>query len=263
MARGSCGTQPDNVFGPPPLSQHATVPFGFRRQVSWVTQEHSSTFLLAAPRIRQRASRRTRSMRLSPHCAFQLGPGTHGEQTHGCPWGGAPVGQPYRHLLSSLHLFASLFTDLPWRTFTLSAPLQPGVWLRRRLGPLSRVLVFSHPLRVLRLQSSLLPLPDVIAPHSCLLYAGWSYETVLTRIQSRGGYHLPVLGMASQPVSPFYSYDASNTGFFRQHRAQGSRRFPWTGSEIQLFVNGLHTAGSAAPRRMPFNPLVTVQTRLL
>jgi len=41
------------------------VPFGFRRQVSWVTQEHSSKFLLAAPGIRQRASRRTRSMRLS------------------------------------------------------------------------------------------------------------------------------------------------------------------------------------------------------
>jgi len=218
---------------------------------------------LAIGRILRSFPRSKRSMRLSPHCAFQLGPGTHGEQTHGHPREGAPAGQAYRHLLSSLRLFAPLFTDLPWRTFTLSAPLQRGVWLLRRLGPLSRVLAFSHPLRVLRLQSSLLPLPDVIAPRSCLLYAGWSYETVLARIQSRGGYHLPVLGMASQPVSPFYSHDASNTGFFRQHRAQGSRRFPWTGSEIQLFVNGLHTAGSAAPRRMPFNPLVTVQTRLL
>jgi len=217
---------------------------------------------LAIGRILRSFPRSKRSMRLSPHCAFQLGPGTHEEQTHGYPWRGAPAGPAYRHLLSPLRLFASLFTDLPWRTFTLSGPLQPGLWLLRRLGPPSRVLAFSHPLQVEWYGSSLLPLIDVIAPRSCLLYAGWSYGTVLTRIQSRGGHHLPVLGMASQPVSPFYSHDASNTGFFRQHRAQGSRRFPWTGSEIQLFVNGLHTAGSAAPRRMPFNPLVTVQTRL-
>src|SRR2546430_6557317 len=103
-------------------------------------------------------------MRLSPHCAFQLGPGTHGEQTYGCPWRGAPAGQACHHLLSSLHLLAPLFLDLPWRTFALSAPLQPGLWLLRRLGPLSRVLAFSHPSRAWRLQSSLLPLPDVIAP---------------------------------------------------------------------------------------------------
>ncbi len=115
---------------------------------------------------------------LSPHCAFQLGPGTHEEQTHGYPWRGAPAGQAYRHLLSSLRLFAPLFLDLPWRTFTLSAPLQRGLWLRRRLGPPSRVLACSHPLRVLRLQSSLRPLPDVIAPRSCLLDAGWSREAV-------------------------------------------------------------------------------------
>ncbi len=146
MARGSCGPLPDNVFGQPPLSQHATVPFGFRRQVSWVTQEHSSKFLLAAPGIRQRASRRTRSMRLSPHCAFQVGPDTHEGQIRGCPRGGAPAGQAYRHLLSSLHPFAPLSKDIPWRTFTLSVPLQDSVWLRRRLRPLARTLAFSRPL---------------------------------------------------------------------------------------------------------------------
>ena len=31
MARGSCGTSPYNAFGPPPLSQHALVPVGFRQ----------------------------------------------------------------------------------------------------------------------------------------------------------------------------------------------------------------------------------------
>ena len=60
----------------------------------------------------------------------------------------------------------------------MSTPFQDGIWLLRRLGPLSRVPAFSHPLRVKRLQSSLLPLPGVIAPRSCLLYAGWSPEAV-------------------------------------------------------------------------------------
>jgi len=89
--------------------------------------------------------RSKRSMRLSPHCAFQVGPDTHEGQTRGCPRGGAPAGQAYRHLLSSLHLFAPLFKDIPWRTFTLSVPLQDGIWLLRRLRPLSRPLAFSRP----------------------------------------------------------------------------------------------------------------------
>jgi DoxX len=33
------------------LSQYAPFPFGFRVQVDWVTQEPSSSFLLALPRI--------------------------------------------------------------------------------------------------------------------------------------------------------------------------------------------------------------------
>jgi hypothetical protein len=90
--------------------------------------------------------RSKRSMRLSPHCAFQVGPDTHEGQTRGCPRGGAPAGQAYRHLLSSLHPFAPLSKDIPWRTFTLSVPLQDSVWLLRRLRPLSRTLAFSRPL---------------------------------------------------------------------------------------------------------------------
>jgi len=86
-----------------------------------------------------------RSMRLSPHCAFRLDPRTHEGQTRGCPRRGAPAGHACHHLLSSLHLFASLFKDFPWRTFTLSAPLQRGLWLRRRLRPPVRTLAFSCP----------------------------------------------------------------------------------------------------------------------
>ncbi len=85
------------------------------------------------------------SMRLSPHCAFRFDPRTREEQTYGCPWGGAPVGPAYRHLLSSRRLFVPLFKDVPWRTFTVSAPLQHGIWLLRRLRPPVRTLAFSCP----------------------------------------------------------------------------------------------------------------------
>src|SRR6266480_7662187 len=49
----------------PPLSWHALVPFGFPVQVSQVTQEHSSEFLLTASGIRRSASRRTPCVRFS------------------------------------------------------------------------------------------------------------------------------------------------------------------------------------------------------
>jgi len=46
MAPGSCGTSPSIVFGRPPLSHHALVPFSFQFQVGWVTREHLSEFSL-------------------------------------------------------------------------------------------------------------------------------------------------------------------------------------------------------------------------
>jgi hypothetical protein len=45
-----------------------------------------------------------------------------------------------RHLLSSLNPFIGVSLDLPWRSFTLSQPLQTGLWLLRRLRPLCCVL---------------------------------------------------------------------------------------------------------------------------
>lgn len=51
-----------------------------------------------------------------------------------------------RHLHSVLHPFACLWVGLPWRTFTLSWRLQPGVWLLRRIRPPSRALAFSRPI---------------------------------------------------------------------------------------------------------------------
>lgn len=53
-----------------------------------------------------------------------------------------------------------------------------SVWLLRRLRPPSRVLAFSHPSRAWRDWSSLIPVEDVIASLSYLLYAGGSFEAV-------------------------------------------------------------------------------------
>jgi len=53
--------------GGPPLLGHAVVPSGFRLQVNPMAQERPSGFLLAAPGIQHRVTRRT----LSPHPAFQ------------------------------------------------------------------------------------------------------------------------------------------------------------------------------------------------
>ena len=57
----------------------------------------------------------------------------------------------------------SVRLDLPWRTFTLSWPLQPGVRLLRRLRPLSRTLAFSRLLRARRYERSLISYREVIA----------------------------------------------------------------------------------------------------
>jgi len=107
-----------------------------------------------------------------------------------------------------------------------------------------------------------------IVPRSCLLYAGWFVGTVRTGIQRPGGDHHADFGSGvSAKFSPVYSHDASDTGFSRQHRVQGSTRGSFAqgapGSERWVFVSGLPTQGRATPSRRPLNPHVTVQTWLL
>jgi hypothetical protein len=61
-----------------------------------------------------------------------------------------------------------------WRTFIVSRPLQPGLWLLRRLRPPSRTLALSCPPRqVKRYGSSPVPAQQTRATRSDLLYAGW------------------------------------------------------------------------------------------
>jgi hypothetical protein len=98
--------------------------------------------------------------RLSPYTAFRLGLCTLPRQISSCLPRGAPAKCHHRrHLLSSLNPFIGISLDFPWRSFTLSPPLQMGLWLLRRLRPLSRVLAFSHPvwLQVKRYESSSVP----------------------------------------------------------------------------------------------------------
>ena len=73
----------------------------------------------------------------------------------------------------------------------MSTPLQGGIWLLRRLRPLSRVLACSHPVWARRCQSSLIPVADVRAPRSCLLDAGWRSEAVRTAGTRRTATTLP------------------------------------------------------------------------
>jgi len=51
-----------------------------------------------------------------------------------------------RHLHSALHPFTCLWTGFPWRTFTMSCPLQSRIRLLRRLRPPLRALAFSRPI---------------------------------------------------------------------------------------------------------------------
>jgi len=99
--------------------------------------------------------RSKRSRRVSPHSAFQLGRGTLTEQTRRCRPRGAPVRRP-----SSAFPAASVgdhFIRLTLATFTVSAPLQCGIWLLCRLCPPFHTLAFSRPLRVKWCWSSLIP----------------------------------------------------------------------------------------------------------
>ncbi len=121
---------------------------------------------------------------LSRHPAFQLGrPTWQGRVGRHRPRG-APVGLmvAHRHLPAALHPFACRSVGIPWRTFTMSCPLQPGIGLLRRLRPPGRALAFSRPPHggkaAWEFPSS--SVNDVIATRSCLLYAGWIRDNMCT-----------------------------------------------------------------------------------
>lgn len=206
--------------------------------------------------------RSKRSGPLSRHSAFQLGRSTWRPRMRSKLPEAATMKQVHPNpyvLPKSIRLRSS---DLPWRTFTMSVPLQDGVGLLRRLHPLFAVLAFSHPtVWVNACESSRIPKQTVFASRSCLLYAGWDTGAIHTCGRSQGDTHHTVLVRAYQPVSPFKIHDASDTGFLRQHRRQDWLPFRWTGSQIGFVVSGLPTPQRATLRRRPLSLLVIDQTR--
>ena len=96
----------------------------------------------------------------------------------------------------------SVRLDLPWRTFTLSWPLQPGVWLLRRLRPLSRTLAFWRLLRARRCERSLISYREVLATLSlpALRRADTGVALIGQRIQQANRH--AILARGSQPFPP-------------------------------------------------------------
>src|SRR6516162_11943099 len=103
--------------------------------------------IVAIGRALQPFPRSKRSRHVSAHSAFQLGLSTLEGRIRRCRRRGAPASKG-RHLLSSPHPLTSILSGLPWRSFTVSWPLQPGIGLLRRLRPPSRTLAFSRPTKV-------------------------------------------------------------------------------------------------------------------
>jgi hypothetical protein len=107
-------------------------------------QGFPSTLAVRIGRTLQSFPPSKRSGRLSTHSAFQLGRTTLVEQIS---LDDCKVHQQFTccHLRSLLHLLTIILFSFSWRTFTLSRPLQPGIWLLRRLRPPARTLAFSRP----------------------------------------------------------------------------------------------------------------------
>lgn len=161
-----------------------------------------------------------RSGRLSTHSAFQLGRTTLIGQIR-LHDGEAHQQSSCRPLLSSLHLLTILLFSLPWRTFTVSQPLQLGIWLVRRLRPPVRALAFSSPTKAGPAAGEFPSsnTRDISATLSGLLHAGRSGDNACRGIDRQAPRH-PILGQVYQPLSPVLCHDAFNAGSFRPHRPQ-------------------------------------------
>ena len=106
-------------------------------------------------------------------------------------------------LMTFFDLKADLTQSLSWQTFTVSAPLQLGIWLLRCLRPLSCALAFSRPGWVEQFQSSSVQKREMIVACSCLLYAGRFLEQLPSVVSVDG---TPVVPFWVRCVSHFTSW---------------------------------------------------------
>jgi hypothetical protein len=96
----------------------------------------------------------------------------------------------------------SVRLDLPWRTFTLSWPLQPGVWLLRRLRPLSRTLAVARLLRARRCERSLISYREGIATLSMPALRRADDGVVLIGQRTQRANRHAILARGCQPFPP-------------------------------------------------------------
>ncbi len=151
-----------------------------------------------------------------------------------------------RHLPSPLHPLAHLSLSLPWRTFTMSRPLQSGVWLLRRLGPPLRTLAFSRPpMAVKRRGRSPVPISMTSQRPVAACYTPEEvWHTGLT-VQGQSPLSSYLLVQVSQPLTPVYSHDAlTQVSYVSIGRRAGQSTALW------LAVVELLSAGFA-PHRVP------------
>jgi len=81
------------------------------------------------------------------------------------------TGRPCSVSSSPLSRASKVHTGPAWRTFALSRPLQPGIWLLCRLRPLASALAFSCPAEAGQAsESSPVPTPTSSSTLGCLLY---------------------------------------------------------------------------------------------
>jgi hypothetical protein len=150
-------------------------------------------------------------------------------------------GQGHQPCLPSplIQIVSRLLVLLSWRTFTLSRPLQSGLWLLRRLRPPCRTLAFSRPAKagIAGWEFPSSNVRDVIATLSCLLHTGRVGNNTC-RNDDRQAHRHPILGQVSHPLSPVPLNDAFNAGFSRQHRSQD-----WSVSRMRVPAAELLSAG--------------------
>jgi hypothetical protein len=150
-------------------------------------------------------------------------------------------GQGFSPCLPSplLQMLFCLRVFLPWRTFTLSVPLQPGIWLLRRLRPPFHTLAFSRPTEVGQVawEFPSSNTRDVLVTLSCLLHTGRIGNNTCRR-HGRQAHRHPILGQVFHPLSPVYLHDALDAGSSRQHRSQD-----WSVSRMRVPAAELLSAG--------------------
>jgi hypothetical protein len=155
----------------------------------------------------------------------------------------------------------------------LSIPLQHGLWLLRRLRPLSCTLAFSRPhFGVKPCQSSSVPPEPVLAIRSCLLYAGrlWSSFSAVQQQKEPPGIVPHLEGEEMRPTalsvwtkcfshlhfSILTTLQAEVSLVSIDCRGSTSIRLA---PDMQHIVRGLHTSKNAVLRRMPLSPYIAIQ----